>query len=59
MWHWDGRLLFQSICWVTALNVLLDERHSAWRKNSAFKYILFSSPTLTPPAQKLTKTDMF
>lgn len=59
MWLRDGRLLLQSICWVTALNVLLDERHSARRKNSAFKYILFSPPLCPLPTLKLTKTDMF
>lgn len=60
MWHSDGRLLFQSICWVTALNVLLDERHSAQKGEGGeaqhLSTFCFSPDPL--PAQKLTKTDM-
>lgn len=57
MWHSDGRLLFQSICWVTALNVLLDERHSAQGKKAQHLSTFCFSPGPLP-THKLTKTDM-
>lgn len=56
MWHSDGRLLFQSICWVTALNALLDERHSAQGGGEAQHLSTFCFSPGPLPVQKLNKT---